>query len=127
MTLVETLNRARHLAGMSPLSESQAATLSEGNGCYVVAKVGFTSTKNDKDKEASAEIAIKCADNKVKDLMDHLPDVDWDESGLEMDHVVQNTTGGHYVPGSAHFISAKKTDSAPAKSFTGNAGDILAA
>ena len=39
MTLIENLNRARHLAGMSPLSEAQRATLSEQDSktLYIVA------------------------------------------------------------------------------------------
>lgn len=110
----------------------QIAGLAEAKtGEFVVIKVGFTSMNNDgDDKEDFCYAVIKASGSSdTKQLMDHAKEANFEDGVLDMNHVVQNVTGGNYAPGSAYFVSAKVAAEMPdgRKYFSADAGDFLAA
>lgn len=129
MKLVESINRARELAGMLKLSEAQVNALVEQNKSYVIISLGLISSVDLRDKEITAKIAVEVESAvEADELIEHAETVeDWVDAGVNLEHIAQNLNGGDYVPGSAYFRSATKAKAAPANSFRANAGDIMAA
>ncbi len=94
---------------------------------WLVAMISFSNTDK-KEGTAFFVFPLKSREE-AKEALAHAEKVNINELDDALDHMVQNTIGGHFLPGSAHVQSAKisTTDRDGAKFFHGNLGDFLAA